>query len=70
MSIAVIHHLSTESRRLQAIQEINRILKIGGEALIYVCFMNNHDLKMKNFKILKWNSFFKWMLQKKYSEKK
>ena len=36
MSIAVIHHLSTETRRLQAIQEINRILKIGGEALIYV----------------------------------
>ncbi|KAL1517167.1 hypothetical protein ABEB36_000966 [Hypothenemus hampei] len=36
ISIAVIHHLANESRRLQAIQEIVRILKKGGKALIYV----------------------------------
>ena len=34
--IAVIHHLSKESRRKQALKEIYRILKIGGTALIYV----------------------------------
>ncbi|GAB6023936.1 Alkylated DNA repair protein alkB 8 [Chamberlinius hualienensis] len=34
--IAVIHHLSTAERRLQALQEMGRILKCNGKALIYV----------------------------------
>lgn len=34
--IAVLHHLSIESRRTQALKEILRILKVGGLALIYV----------------------------------
>jgi len=66
MSIAVIHHLSTETRRLQAIQEINRILKIGGEALIYVWAYEQP--RFENEKSQDVN--VKWMLQKKYSEKK
>ena len=66
MSIAVIHHLSTETRRLQAIQEINRILKIGGEALIYVWVYEQP--RFENEKSQDVN--VKWMLQKKYSEKK
>ncbi|KAJ1506522.1 tRNA methyltransferase, has a role in tRNA modification [Coelomomyces lativittatus] len=36
LSIAVIHHFSTPERRIQAIQEILRILKPEGQALIYV----------------------------------
>lgn len=36
ISIAVIHHLSTENRRLLALTEIVRILRPGGQALIYV----------------------------------
>ena len=35
ISIAVIHHLSTKERRIRAVQEIFRILKIGGSALLY-----------------------------------
>ena len=35
ISIAVIHHLSTEERRAAAVREILRILKRGGQALIY-----------------------------------
>tara|TARA_Y100000591_G_C21800607_1_gene681860 strand:- start:57 stop:716 length:660 start_codon:yes stop_codon:yes gene_type:complete len=66
MSIAVIHHLSTIERRLQAIQEINRILKIGGEALIYVWAYEQP--RFENEKSQDVN--VKWMLQKKYSEKK
>ncbi|UJR30395.1 hypothetical protein I4U23_017930 [Adineta vaga] len=34
--IAVIHHMSTENRRLKALQEIVRILKINGQALVTV----------------------------------
>lgn len=36
ISIAVIHHLSTEERRLRALLEITRILRVEGEALVYV----------------------------------
>lgn len=36
ISIAVIHHLSTEERRKRAIFEIIRILKPNGKCLIYV----------------------------------
>lgn len=36
ISIAVIHHLSTVERRIQAIQELCRITKPGGCILVYV----------------------------------
>jgi len=35
ISIAVIHHFSTKLRRLKALGEISRVLKVGGKALIY-----------------------------------
>eukprot|EP00397_Hematodinium_sp_SG-2012_P053257 GEMP01063467.1.p1 GENE.GEMP01063467.1~~GEMP01063467.1.p1 ORF type:complete len:277 (+),score=64.41 GEMP01063467.1:29-859(+) len=33
--IAVLHHLSSEPRRVQAIREAMRVLKIGGKLLLY-----------------------------------
>lgn len=36
ISIAVLHHLSTLERRIQAFEEIIRVLKPGGKVLIYV----------------------------------
>lgn len=66
MSIAVIHHLSTTERRLQSIQEINRILKIGGEALIYVWAFEQPRFENEESQDVN----VKWLLQKKYSEKK
>lgn len=36
ISIAVIHHLATEQRRLQAIYDMCKLLTKGGRALIYV----------------------------------
>ncbi|XP_039987691.1 alkylated DNA repair protein alkB homolog 8 [Xiphias gladius] len=36
ISIAVIHHFSTQDRRLAAVRELVRLLKPGGRALIYV----------------------------------
>jgi len=39
ISIAVIHHLSTEERRANAIREILRIAKPGGLVLVYVWAM-------------------------------
>ncbi len=34
--IAVIHHLSTEERRLAALREMLRVLTNGGHVLVYV----------------------------------
>lgn len=36
ISIAVIHHLATKERRLRAIKQMMRVLKVKGQALIYV----------------------------------
>ncbi|XP_076002681.1 tRNA (carboxymethyluridine(34)-5-O)-methyltransferase alkbh8 isoform X2 [Genypterus blacodes] len=36
ISIAVIHHFSTQERRLAAVRELVRLLKPGGQALVYV----------------------------------
>lgn len=36
ISIAVLHHLATSDRRLKALSEINRVLVVGGQALVYV----------------------------------
>lgn len=36
LSIAVVHHLSTETRRVQAWKEVVRLLRVGGKALVYV----------------------------------
>ena len=36
ISIAVIHHMKNDERRIKAIQELLRVIKYGGEILIYV----------------------------------
>lgn len=36
ISIAVVHHFSTDSLRIQALREMHRILKIGGKMLVLV----------------------------------
>lgn len=38
--IAVVHHLATAERRLQALRELTRILRKGGRALVYVWAKN------------------------------
>ena len=39
ISIAVIHHFASEMRRLMAVQEMTRVLHVGGQLLIYVWAM-------------------------------
>ena len=50
LSVAVIHHLSTYKRRLKAISEIIRILKIGGKALISVWALEQQKDSVRKFK--------------------
>ncbi|XP_072171481.1 tRNA (carboxymethyluridine(34)-5-O)-methyltransferase ALKBH8-like [Diadema setosum] len=46
--IAVIHHLSTMSRRIQAVKEISRILRPGGQALVTVWAMEQEHNEEKS----------------------
>uniref|UniRef100_A0A3B4ADQ3 tRNA (carboxymethyluridine(34)-5-O)-methyltransferase n=1 Tax=Periophthalmus magnuspinnatus TaxID=409849 RepID=A0A3B4ADQ3_9GOBI len=48
ISIAVIHHFSTRERRLDAIKELVRLLKPGGQALIYVWAFEQEYNKQKS----------------------
>ena len=51
ISIGVIHHLSTEKRRIKAIQELTRILKPGGKLMIYVWAMEQKKRKVFTFSL-------------------
>ncbi|XP_042136353.1 tRNA (carboxymethyluridine(34)-5-O)-methyltransferase ALKBH8 isoform X3 [Peromyscus maniculatus bairdii] len=52
ISIAVIHHFSTAERRVAALQELARLLRPGGQALIYVWAMEQ-EYKNQKSKYLK-----------------
>lgn len=49
ISIAVIHHFSTETRRIEAIQHILTKLKSGGKALIY-CWALEQEKSRRGYK--------------------
>lgn len=59
ISIAVLHHLSTESRRKKAIQELVRVVKKGGLVLITVWAVEQEDRSL----VTKWTP-----LSQKYVE--
>ncbi|KAK7158131.1 hypothetical protein R3I93_009358 [Phoxinus phoxinus] len=48
ISIAVIHHFSTQERRQAAVRELIRLLKVGGRALIYVWAMEQEYNNQKS----------------------
>ncbi|XP_069747747.1 probable tRNA methyltransferase 9B [Narcine bancroftii] len=57
LSIAVIHHFSTKERRIQAIKEMARILKVNGKIMIYVWAMEQKRRKFEKQDIfIPWNS--------------
>ncbi|KAH3662604.1 hypothetical protein OGAPHI_005856 [Ogataea philodendri] len=49
VSIAVIHHFSTNERRVAAIKEILRVLKKGGQALVY-CWALEQEKSRRGYK--------------------
>ncbi|XP_012629167.2 tRNA (carboxymethyluridine(34)-5-O)-methyltransferase ALKBH8 isoform X1 [Microcebus murinus] len=48
ISIAVIHHFATVERRVAALQELVRLLRPGGKALVYVWAMEQEYKKQKS----------------------
>ncbi|XP_038674708.1 probable tRNA methyltransferase 9B isoform X1 [Scyliorhinus canicula] len=56
LSIAVIHHFSTKERRIQAIKEMARILRVRGKIMIYVWAMEQNRRKFEKQDIfVPWN---------------
>ena len=46
ISIAVIHHLSSRERRVQALRELVRVVREGGRMLVYVWAMEQKKRKV------------------------
>ena len=55
ISIAVLHHLSTEERRKKAIQEMLRVTKVGGSLLIEVWGLENNNKANGPDTMVPWN---------------
>ncbi|KAL1459700.1 hypothetical protein WDU94_011657, partial [Cyamophila willieti] len=47
LSIAVIHHFTTTERRVVALQELTRVLRIGGRIIISVWAMEQKNRKVR-----------------------
>lgn len=46
LSVAVIHHLASTERRVQALRELSRVLRVGGRVLITVWAMEQAHRKV------------------------
>ncbi|MBN3314037.1 TRM9B methyltransferase, partial [Atractosteus spatula] len=56
LSIAVIHHFSTKERRIRAIKEMARTLRVGGRVMIYVWAMEQKRRRFEKQDIfVPWN---------------
>ena len=60
ISIAVIHHLTSVERRIQAIRELVRIVKPGGQVLIFVWAMEQSP--GSRFRFTEQDVFVPWQL--------
>ena len=47
ISIAVIHHLSTDARRFECLREMMRVLRVGGRCLVFVWAWEQSNPKRK-----------------------
>eukprot|EP00761_Pharyngomonas_kirbyi_P001734 gb/GECH01001738.1/.p1 GENE.gb/GECH01001738.1/~~gb/GECH01001738.1/.p1 ORF type:complete len:266 (+),score=63.88 gb/GECH01001738.1/:1-798(+) len=66
ISIAVLHHFSTADRRVHAIQEMLRIIKVGGQILIYVwAFEQSNPKKQYDQQ----DVFVPWHLQDRFKKR-
>ncbi|XP_023223980.1 uncharacterized protein LOC111625160 [Centruroides sculpturatus] len=52
LSVAVVHHFATTERRIQALQELARILRIGGRVMITVWAMEQRHRKFESQDVL------------------
>lgn len=66
LSIAVVHHFATIERRVHALKELARVLRIGGRLVISVWAMEQKHRKVKEIKMI-WNTFKSFFILYYYS---
>ncbi|KAF4141710.1 Methyltransferase domain [Phytophthora infestans] len=66
LSIAVLHHISTEERRVALISELARMVRIGGEVLIVAWAFEQDERSKRRFE--KQDVMVEWKLQQKYAK--
>ncbi|KAF1793615.1 S-adenosyl-L-methionine-dependent methyltransferase [Phytophthora cactorum] len=66
LSIAVLHHISTEERRVALIRELARLVRVGGEVLIVAWAFEQDGRSKRRFE--KQDVMVEWKLQQKYAK--
>jgi SAM-dependent methyltransferase len=59
ISVAVFHHLASEERRIKALREMYRVLKVGGRGMI-VCWAYEQVENEINKELLKGDQYIGW----------
>ena len=49
LSVAVIHHIAPAERRARALQELARVIRVGGRVMISVWAMEQRHRKVRLF---------------------
>ncbi|KAL9658710.1 hypothetical protein ABK040_005865 [Willaertia magna] len=70
LSVAVIHHFASNERRIKAIKELFRIIKVGGEVLIYVWAFEQKKKNHTENRFPTQDMFVPWHLQKQFEVNK
>lgn len=65
ISIAVIHHFSTEERRIEVLRHIMSKLRAGGQALVYVWALEQENSRRGYKEGMPQDVLVPWVLQKK-----
>ncbi|KAG7396627.1 hypothetical protein PHYBOEH_002001 [Phytophthora boehmeriae] len=66
LSIAVLHHISTEERRVALISELARLVRVGGEVLIVAWAFEQDGRSKRRFE--QQDVMVEWKLQQKYAQ--
>ncbi|KAE9050888.1 hypothetical protein PR003_g10696 [Phytophthora rubi] len=68
LSIAVMHHISTEERRVALLSELARLVRVGGEVLIVAWAFEQDERSKRRFE--QQDVMVEWKLQQKYTQEK
>jgi alkylated DNA repair protein alkB family protein 8 len=69
LSIAVLHHLSTEHHRVAAVKEVIRVLRIGGRGVIYAWAHEQQRGSRRRFEEDRQDFMVPWNLDKRFVRK-
>lgn len=68
LSIAVLHHLSTQHHRLAAVKELVRVLRVGGRGVIYAWAHEQKASSKRQFDASKQDFMVPWNLDRRFAQ--